>query len=98
MSSFWASTDTLYGGSVFVVYTRPLYPFFDWVVWIGARTVAATNAIATNAQAFAAASLFSASDPESDPVVAYQLFDATTDPASGHWVVNGVDQAAYTII
>jgi hypothetical protein len=39
-----------------------------------------------------ASSLFSVTDAYNDPVTAYQLWDSTTDPSSGHWVVNGVAQ------
>jgi hypothetical protein len=47
---------------------------------------------ATHSQNISAASLFSATDAYSDPITAYQLWDSTTDPNSGHWVVNGVTE------
>ena len=40
----------------------------------------------------AASSLFTASDPDGDTITKYQFWDSTTDPASGHWVVNGTVQ------
>jgi len=41
---------------------------------------------------------FSIGDPDGDPITRYQIWDGTTDPNSGHWVVNGVIQAARTVI
>ncbi len=38
----------------------------------------------------ALSTMFAASDPDGDPIVAYQLWDSTTDPNSGHFDVNGV--------
>jgi peptidase M10/serralysin-like protein len=49
-------------------------------------------------QSVAASSLFSVSDPDGDPITEYQLWDSTNDPNSGHFVVNGVAQAAWTVI
>jgi hypothetical protein len=37
-------------------------------------------------------------DAQHNPITAYQLWDSTVDPASGHWVVNGVAQAANVAI
>ena len=42
--------------------------------------------------------LFTVSDPDGDAITQYQLYDATTDPNSGHFEVNGVAQAAGTVI
>jgi hypothetical protein len=41
---------------------------------------------------------FNVNDPDGDPITRYQLWDGTTDPNSGYWVVNNVIQAARTII
>ena len=41
-----------------------------------------------------ASSLFSVSDADGDAITTYQFWDSTADPASGHWVVNGVAQGA----
>src|SRR5204862_520078 len=45
----------------------------------------------------AAASLFSVSDPDGDPITMYQFVDQTGDPsAAGRLVVNGAAQATWT--
>ena len=59
-----------------------------------APVMSATDASATHGQDIAASSLFSASDADGDTITAYQVWDSTSDPASGHWVVGGVAQAA----
>ena len=46
------------------------------------------NVAATAGQTLSAASLFSASDADGDPLN-YYLYDANPDANSGHWVVNG---------
>ncbi len=46
----------------------------------------------------ALSSLFFFSDADGDAPGKYQLWDSTRDPASGHFVVNGVAQAAATVI
>jgi hypothetical protein len=47
-------------------------------------------------QNIAASSLFSVSDADNDAIVRYQFWDSTMDPASGHWVVNGVAERGGT--
>jgi len=42
--------------------------------------------------------LFSITDVENDAITKYQLWDSGRDPNSGHFVVNGVVQAAGTVI
>ncbi|HKQ44693.1 MAG TPA: hypothetical protein VJS47_04800, partial [Rhizomicrobium sp.] len=42
--------------------------------------------------------LFQVSDPENDIIQMYQLWDSTRDPNSGHFTINGVAQAAGTVI
>jgi len=42
-------------------------------------------------------SLVSVSDADNDTITKYQLWDGSRDPNSGHWVVNGVAQAAGTV-
>ncbi|TWB90546.1 hypothetical protein FBZ93_11499 [Bradyrhizobium macuxiense] len=59
-----------------------------------APVVSATDFSATHGQDIAASDLFSATDGDSDTIAAYQVWDSTSDPASGHWVVGGVAQAA----
>ncbi len=46
----------------------------------------------------AASSLFTVSDPNGHAITEYQFWDSTRDPASGHFYVNGVQQAAGTVI
>jgi hypothetical protein len=54
----------------------------------------AADYTAAHGQNIAATSLFSVTDADGNAIVAYQLWDSTSDPASGHWVVAGVAQAA----
>src|SRR5205814_2247762 len=63
-----------------------------------APIVTAADFTATHNQNMAAGTLFSVSDSDNDPITAYQLWDATTDAASGHWVVGGIAQDASTVI
>ncbi|HET7086182.1 MAG TPA: M10 family metallopeptidase C-terminal domain-containing protein [Rhizomicrobium sp.] len=78
--------------------------FQDRTVQIGtpppvANVVLTTsNVRATANQTLAASSLFSVTDSLGNPITAYQLWDATSDPNSGHFMVNGVAQAATTVI
>ena len=61
-----------------------------------APVVTVSNVAVPRGQAsYSASSLFSVSDPDGDPITTYQLYDAS---GSGHFVVNGVAQAASTII
>jgi hypothetical protein len=45
-----------------------------------------------------ASSLFSVSDADGDAIIKYQFWDSTADPASGHWVVDGVAQTTSVAI
>jgi hypothetical protein len=49
-------------------------------------------------QTLAASSLFSVTSPTGFPITEYQFWDSTRDPASGHFYVNGVQQAPGTVI
>ncbi|HWU55782.1 MAG TPA: hypothetical protein VN175_09790, partial [Rhizomicrobium sp.] len=60
--------------------------------------VTTSNVTLTRNQVVALSTLFSVSDPNNLPITRYQLWDSTRDPNSGHFVVNGVDQAAGTVI
>jgi len=60
-----------------------------------APTVAASDQAATRGQVINASSLFSASDADGDNLL-YFFYDNTLDPASGHFTVNGMVQAAGT--
>src|SRR5262249_13410291 len=58
-------------------------------------TVPSTNVSASAGQTIQASTLFSATDQDGDPLY-YYLYDGTTDPNSGHSVVNGTVVAATT--
>jgi hypothetical protein len=60
-----------------------------------APVVTAPNAGIAARSSVAASSLFTVSDPEGDSIISYDFYDAT---GSGHFVVNGLVQAAGTII
>jgi hypothetical protein len=49
-------------------------------------------------QSVAASGLLSASAPGGGPITEYQFWDSTRDPASGHFYVDGVQQAPGTVI
>ena len=49
--------------------------------------------LAHGATSVAASSLFQVSDADNDQIVKYRFWDGTTDPASGHFELNGVVQA-----
>jgi len=77
------------------------YDGFQWGNWTSfnvsapvehAPTVSTHDYAARHFEDIAAASLFSVSDADGDPITAYQLWDSTFDPASGHWVVDGAAQ------
>ena len=74
---------------------------FDWSEWkefhvnapVEARpVVTAPDFAASHNQDIAASALFSVTDGDGDAITKYQFWDSTTDPASGHWVVNGMVQ------
>ena len=74
---------------------------FDWSAWkefhvnapVEARpVVTAPDFAASHNQDIAASALFSVTDGDGDAITKYQFWDSTTDPASGHWVVNGMVQ------
>lgn len=59
----------------------------------------ASDVIATKGQSFAASSLFSASDADTnDSIVKYQFWDSTSDPSSGSFMINGVSQGTGIVI
>jgi Ca2+-binding RTX toxin-like protein len=63
-----------------------------------APVVSAADFIATHNQNIAAGALFSVSDSDNDPIAAYQLWDSTDNPASGHWVVGGIAKSSNVAI
>src|SRR5207253_7608318 len=54
--------------------------------------------VALPGQTLALSSLISVTDYDGNAITQYQLWDGTGDAASGHFVVNGVAQAARTVI
>ena len=60
-----------------------------------APAVAASNLAAAHGQSLAASSMFTVTDADGDAITEYALWDSNTN---GHWVVNGVAQAATTEI
>jgi hypothetical protein len=63
-----------------------------------AAVVSSANATAARGQSIAIGSLFSVTDSDGDSILSYQIYDNTSAATSGHFVVNGVDQAAQSII
>ncbi|WP_249144797.1 hypothetical protein [Bradyrhizobium sp. AUGA SZCCT0274] len=63
-----------------------------------APVVTASNVIAAPHQTVAASSFFTASDPDGDAIIKYQLWDSSADATSGHWTLNGIAQAANSAI
>jgi hypothetical protein len=60
--------------------------------------VAGSDFTATHNQNIATSSLFSVSDADGDAITQYQLWDSTSDPTSGHWVVDGAARGANVAI
>jgi hypothetical protein len=73
-------------------------PFDVSVTSYTAPSLTTSDVNTTPGQTLALSSLFSVSDPDGDSMTRYQLWDSTADPNSGHFVVNGVTQAASTVI
>src|SRR5207253_1175374 len=61
--------------------------------------VTAPDVMASKGQlSFAASWLIKVSDADNDTIAKYQLFDATTDAASGFWALNGAAQGSMKVI
>ncbi|MGZ5853413.1 MAG: Ig-like domain-containing protein [Xanthobacteraceae bacterium] len=60
--------------------------------------VTATDISVSPNQVLAAAPRISATDADHDPITAYEFWDSTATASSGHFVVNGIAQAASTAI
>ena len=63
-----------------------------------APVVQTANITRSHNQTLALSSLFSVTDADGDAMTKYQLLDSTADSNSGHFVVNGVTQAANSVI
>ncbi|HET7086181.1 MAG TPA: hypothetical protein VFI23_15500 [Rhizomicrobium sp.] len=73
-------------------------PFTVTVPVNHAPVLTTADKVIGHGQSVAASSLFTVSDPDGDSMTRYQLWDSTNDPNSGHFVVNGVAQPAWTVI
>ncbi len=73
-------------------------PFFVSPPGNRAPVVTTANLSVVPGQTLALSNMFSVSDADNDTITKYQLWDETTDPQSGYWVVNGVPQTARTVI
>jgi len=73
-------------------------PFTITVAPNSAPVLTTVDKNTTPGQSLTLASLFSVSDADGDTMTKYQLWDATRDANSGHFVVNGTPQAAGTVI
>ena len=63
-----------------------------------APVVTASNVSAARNQSLAASSLFSATDPEGNPITQYQFQDGTAGATTGYFSINGTAQAAETVL
>ena len=63
-----------------------------------APDVTAPNAILARGQDVAISSLISATDADGDAIVSYQFWDGSPSAQSGHFTLNGVTQAAQTLV
>jgi len=63
-----------------------------------APVVATTNIRASAGQSITLADLITVSDTDGDAMTRYQLYDATGNASSGHFVVNGVAQPSNIVI
>jgi len=82
----WSAADDAYWAPFTVT---PGYP---------KPVVTTSNVTLTRTQTVALSGLFSVSDPNGRSITRYQLWDSSTDPSSGHFVVNNVAQPAATVI
>jgi Ca2+-binding RTX toxin-like protein len=73
-------------------------PFTVSVPTNHAPVLTTTPQLSMHARLMPLSGLFSISDADSDTMTRYQLWDSSRDPNSGHWQVNGVAQAAGTVI
>jgi hypothetical protein len=60
--------------------------------------VSTQNTVLQRGQTVTLGSLFLVSDADGDPITRYQLYDNSSDPSSGHFVINGAAQPARTVI
>jgi hypothetical protein len=63
-----------------------------------APTVTTVGTLVPRNQTLSVSSFISVSDADNDTITRYQLFDGNNDPLSGHFEINGVVQAARTVI
>jgi probable HAF family extracellular repeat protein len=79
----------------------------DWSAWKEfhvtvppnhAPTISASDINATKGQSIAAGNLFSVTDADQDPITSYHFYDSSPAATSGYFVVNGVAQAANSLV
>jgi hypothetical protein len=63
-----------------------------------APVVTGGNASLPVGQSFAVSTLFGVSDPENDPITAYELFNSSPDPANGYFIANPQVQPSGQVI
>jgi hypothetical protein len=63
-----------------------------------APVVTGGNASLPVGQSFAVSTLFGVSDPENDPITAYELFNSSPDPANGYFIANAQVQPSGQVI
>jgi hypothetical protein len=85
--TYWSAADTA-SWAPFTVSVPPDVP----------PAVGTNNLTKTHFQTLPLSSLFTVSDADGDTITRYQIYDNTGDPNSGHFVVNGVAQAAGQVI
>ena len=91
-------TDSNFGGTTATLTNIENAQFSDQTIQLFAPIVTTTNQRVAASQTFSMASLFTANNPDGDPITEYMLWDGTPDPNSGHFVLNGVVQASNTVI
>lgn len=101
-----AQTSYQFGSAADQLWVRA-YDGTMWGAWVPftatpfadhAPVVSASDFAATHNQNIAASALFTATDVDGDAITNYQLWDSTTDPSSGHWVLGGVSQGSNVAI
>ena len=83
----WSAADNAVWAPFNVTVTTPPPP-----------VVTTSNLTENPGVALAASSLFAVSDPDTLPITEYQFWDRTSDPASGHFYLNGVLVPDHTLL
>ena len=83
----WSAADNAVWAPFNVTITTPPPP-----------VVTTSNLTENPSVTLAASSLFTVSDPDNLPITEYQFWDRTSDPASGHFYLNGVLVPDHTLL